>query len=890
LAISLLALYAVLDFFLAFPQGVRIAIDLALLACLATITVWQLAGIFRLGEREMAIRADRLLSNRRRATLSGLELSAEIDALDDDGAEEMRVFLLERGVQRCYEALQNLRLARCFPKQEILRQLKVLGIQILIIAIVFAAGRNATATIMARIFTPARDVPPYSRYVFRIEPAVPEVVYGDNIEVKVEIGGPAPDSRVWMLTRYGDERHRAACFQESDRVFAQRMEKVVVPLEFCFKTGKARSRWHSLDLRLQPRVAFARATITPPEYTRLPARDFYLGRADFDAYRNSESRLELVSNRPLLDGSLTIRPNGLSGAERIVSAEKTGVKSVAFEWVVEGDAELEISLRDIRGTGLKTPLIVKQSVIEDEPPNVVVTEPGVFVLATPSISIPFKGYAEDDLGLSRVELLRTLLGYRDRAIRLGPQVASKRFDIDRELDLKRIGAEPGQELELYLEAGDCNPTLMGIAASSVVRIKIISEREYAENLRMQETLENFLARYRMVSATLDELRKTLGDLRKDLEDESMTESQTEQRVRAARERLKEIQEELYRLGDDFPLYEMEKELNDFARETGTQVGQMSKQLSTAGNDRSALKQQLDRMLESLGASEEIMAEQKRDVREVARIRRLMECAGEFMSILQRQRDLVRRLKRFENEDSAGEARLLEALGEEQARNRDDLLKLVADIRERSAEIGDLQPELRRTALQFADAVEGLEIPATMRQAVAAAAEQDGGSTLNHAALARDKLERLLSGCEGGAFGGMCRNELKFSIPKPSMQMTVSQMMQAMGAGAGRGNGSGAGSGGVGSDGYAMQGYSPMNIPMFGPERIARSFGGFDGGGAGRGEAGGGGSSARVAESEQFSGGDGDSPRGQSLPLETVPEKYIESVKKYFSIEGAEYNP
>ena len=53
-------------------------------------------------------------------------------------------------------------------------------------------------------------------------------------------------------------------------------------------------------------------------------------------------------------------------------------------------------------------------------------------------------------------------------------------EISNRLDLAQLGVEPGDVLELMVEATDTNPDLTGIGASDIARVQIIGEDEYGE--------------------------------------------------------------------------------------------------------------------------------------------------------------------------------------------------------------------------------------------------------------------------------------------------------------------------------------------------------------------------------------------------------------------------
>jgi hypothetical protein len=83
----------------------------------------------------------------------------------------------------------------------------------------------------------------------------------------------------------------------------------------------------------------------------------------------------------------------------------------------------------------------------------------------------------------------------------------------------------------------------------------------------------------------------------------------------------------------------------------------------------------------------------------------------------------------------------------------------------------------------------------------------------------------------------------------------------------------------------MGGWSPLNVPVYGPDRTRLQSPEY----AGTGQAltqdakGAGRHALRHGEEETMRVRPEDEPGGRSLPMEEIPEKYREAVKRYFSV-------
>ena len=301
--------------------------------------------------------------------------------------------------------------------------------------------------------------------------------------------------------------------------------------------------------------------------------------------------------------------------------------------------------------------------------------------------------------------------------------------------------------------------------------------------------------------------------------------------------------------------------------------------------RDELSKQATEMLKEMGVAEDEMAGQYMSAEEAASIARVMECASRFMQIYARQSELVNRLQRFESKTKGEDLRLLASLGGRQGEIRKDLVALAADMKERASKLSDYYNALKQSTLAFADKIDSLEIPDLMNKAVVAAVNQDGMQSFHNATLALERLEQLMEDSKDDAFGGLCQGQMKFQVRK-DMQETLQQMMQSMSSGVGKAAGmAGAGGGGDDNDGYSVGGYSTVNTPMFGPSRTSIPGGGTTGKSRGDGGKGVNPNGVKIEEAEHMSVGGSSTILGESLPLEEVPAKYRDAVKKYFSDTG-----
>lgn len=886
-----LTAFAVLDFFLALDLSACLIMDILLALVLGVWLVRRGVAIARLSEADTARYADGLLKSVRHPVLGAFELDRWLGG-QRANLPEFQVYLVDKSIAAAADELKTLKFRDYFPFGGILKQAKTLVLQASIAGILLVLNGGPARVILTRIFFPLRDTPPYTEYSFKVLPAAPKVIYGGNTEIAVEIGGAPVKAQVFFHTRYRGGRHKTVCFQESDRRFAQRLEKVVSPVEFCFSTGKGRSRWQEVELLLQPEIAAATVSVTPPAYTGLAKREFQAGREEIAGYRKSRVGLFVTSNRPLSGGLLTIDPkDGLSSQKQVVGV-LLGQNTVGFNWSLDDPAGLEVVITDIRGTKNRDPFKMEQKLIPDKPPEVAISEPAAFSFATPQVTIPLVGTASDDLALRKVALVRTVVGYLDRSVVVGPDVEQTRFDVERKVDLKTLGVQPGQVLEFYLEASDSNPDLTGISVSDVVRVQIISEAEYTAMLRAKTTLDEFLKRYQVAMESTARLTKKLEALR-DAAKAGKSAGEVGALLEEARKEASMVSTQLAVMSRDVPIYDVEKSFNEKLAELADKIKQGNQRLAQETSPYGQAAEAAQQMLDSINGPAQEMAGQTARAKEIAEVGRVMELAATYKELVRKQAELVRRLERFNVGEQGRDLKTLAALGVKQKAVREELLQFVDELRKRADALPASFDELLKSARAFADKVVTLKIPDLMQEAMKGTDNQDAKETFRAATLALEKMRELMSGSCNSPFGGMCEQKLRFSV-KESLESTMKQLLEAMcskkGGNKGPGGAAGGGtSGGDANDGYWSGGLSPLNVPVMGPPRgsYQPSMGG-GAGGTGNGRRGGAGGAA-VDHSMETTDNVGTGTTGkQGKSIEVVPEKYRDAIKKYFST-GEEKN-
>ena len=172
------------------------------------------------------------------------------------------------------------------------------------------------------------------------------------------------------------------------------------------------------------------------------------------------------------------------------SQEVTGV----FEIHQPGKVELKVI--DVAGQHstevFQAPIIV----LPDERPFVRVIEPPALSLATPTSALPIVLAAEDDYGISRLQLFRSLNDSRALPVDIElPTPAPVRWSASLILPLAAYGLEAGDEIKLFARVEDNDPAGAKGFETPVAVVRIISQEEFERMVRVRHGLAVLTAKY-----------------------------------------------------------------------------------------------------------------------------------------------------------------------------------------------------------------------------------------------------------------------------------------------------------------------------------------------------------------------------------------------------------
>lgn len=880
-----------LDALAAFSDaGLRVAGGLLLAVIFGGVLV-TLIEVYLFGAEEAATAADQILNSERRAVLSALEVNRK-----SGGNLPFAKWLEARTVEDGLGLLKKISGAASRPSGAIRQALKRFGLAMLPIILLAIIFPGPCWIVVRRILFPGAGIPPWSRLVFAIEPNPATVLYGGDLVVSVNVTGGKWTGPVRMLARNArsGKVEDSRAYQESATRYSQRLERVTENLEVAFVAGRARSNWMRVEVLMQPKVNGVHLTVAPPAYTGKPAVNFPLGTQPLAPIAGSHVEAIIGSNRPLKGGKLLIESQDGKGP-REISGQIAGPASVRFAWSAAQPSKLRFALEDVLGTKSE-PLTVEQKITPDDRPLVRLQEPAGDVLATPSSVVPVSAIAQDDFGLTRVSCIRRLDAFKERATDEPLTQGARDFTLSGIMRMAALNVAPGQTVEMHLEAADSNPNLLGLGASDTSRIHIISEEKYAEILRDQTTLDDFIGRYNALKEAWQAAAKALADL------EEAAKSGDREKIEKARQNaLKAHQDAAKLMGQiakDFPIFDLDASLAETASQAMQQLYDNAQQLENIqGANAHSLQQAIEQMKNRVASVDKKVTQELSSGQKAAKAAEVFSSMGEFKELVQKQKELAKDFNRVAEQVRRGETAGRDAL-EQLAREQRDNQKAMEEFSEKLSgelkELGSDYDKLREGGEKFLEAFKDLKIPGVMGEAADAAKKSDSRTGSDRASEALALLESLIR--KDNCLSGMCRGE-KPGFPWPQdLSSTLEQLMRSLVTKRGNGQGNnpgeqpGSGNGGVSDitdSGYLSKGKT-TRLPIYGPPKLHFPSSQQGGSGYGTGKTGNPDNHA-IAES-RVSNTVHDNSAGTATATEAVPEPYRDAVRKYFMPEPDNTKP
>jgi hypothetical protein len=720
-------------------------------------------------------------------------------------------------------------LAKAVPAKPLGQALAVLAGQATVIGLLALVMPDLVKTEWNRFTQPMADVPPYSPLRFTVTPGNTRVLYGEELEIGATVAHGVADHLELVLQSSDGSQSSLPMFAESNGTWRAVLSKLTEPTVYFVRCYRARSEKYAIEIVTVPRIETVRVQIMPPQYADQPSYEGPVPDEGVKGLRGTKVTLWATSNRPLSGGKLLVSralavppghqvpmvggmpPKGgttnASGPARksdelAMQPTEPGGQEAVGQFEITGDGKFEFQVIDDAGQPSQQSFSGNVTLVKDQYPLVRILKPPPQSLATPTALLPIMLSAEDDCGISRLELYRSLNHSRPlpAAVRLPPKAPHRR-DEQFPLPLAGYGLEPGDVLTFFARVEDNDPAGAKGAESPVISVKIISQEEFEHMLRVRQGVEALASKFRQAQRRLEGLTKEVEGLHKKLQ-KAPADSRLAEETRKELRRLQRLmrreaaslrQSAAHRLPFDID-DKLSPEIGAAAEMTekmAEELDKLEKQLDLSNKD---LEQKLAKLLAQLNAGRRAYAASTMEPMELLEaVFPLIIDQQRFIVLAMRQEDLAQRMATLKGHDGDDDPALktrMRDLEHEQRQIRLELDNLLGDIEDHATRLPE-RPEfkkLRETALKFVKDVRGSGATEALAGSEAALADFAGTRAYEKAKEAAEILNRFVKRCQGeGDMAGECHGVLVFQ-PKlcQCLGNSVAQLLAEMGITSGAG--------------------------------------------------------------------------------------------------------
>jgi len=400
----------------------------------------------RLPDERVALYVEEHDPSLQAALLSAVELAPErVERERPDVSPDLSRRLVEQAERRC-EEIDYRRLVERRSLQRMSGLLSGVATAGMLAALVSPAFIRQAVPFLLAPWNAGRSGSPYA---IRVEPGHGTLARGADQDIVAHLEGFDSDAVVLAVQRAGGgswERWPMTVEpgQPGHRFM---LLDVAARTEYFVEASGVRSELYRLDVVDVPYVARIDLQYRFPEYTGLTPEAIEDG-GDVAALRGTRVELRVTTTLPVPSGRLVVEGEPPRPLERGADGTLGG----AFEVAREGFYRIELPSADGRlQTGSPDYAI---DVLEDQPPLIRMLKPGRDTQVTSIEEVFTEVEAEDDFGLSKLELVYSIGGAPEKTVALHGGRGLKRLSAGHTFFLEEQKLQPGDFISYFARATD----------------------------------------------------------------------------------------------------------------------------------------------------------------------------------------------------------------------------------------------------------------------------------------------------------------------------------------------------------------------------------------------------------------------------------------------------
>jgi len=392
------------------------------------------------------------------AISTSVEVGRPLEPLDKDtnGQRLVSPALVEKLVKQTVERCERIEYGHTIEKDALKRSSAVLfGVALAgMIAVLLSPGFLRYGASL--LLNPLRSAQAASPYAIQVQPGSVDVARGADQLVSAELSGfDSEDTEIAMKLETddakgggeGEWKRWPMTYDEAEGRYAFMMFDLDSSTEYFVEANGVRSELFRIAVSDLPYVRQIDLEYLFPEYTGLSPQKVEDG-GDVAALRGTRVKVLVHPTVQVPGGSLRVE-----GVEPVpLELGENGSLSATLN--VDTDGFYRIELQGFDGNSRPASPDYAIEVLSDQPPSVSITKPGRDSKVSPIEEVFAEVKAEDDYGLSKVELVYSVNGSEEKVVPLYGGGQKKEMIAGHTFFLEDFGLEPGDFISYFARATD----------------------------------------------------------------------------------------------------------------------------------------------------------------------------------------------------------------------------------------------------------------------------------------------------------------------------------------------------------------------------------------------------------------------------------------------------
>ncbi len=470
--IAILAGAAIVDLLMPLPGSVRIALLIGIIGAVGYLLYKYLFQPLRtkLTPHDVALNVERQHRNLEDRLVSALQFG------DTETEDPIKSHLLQRLVTDAVERTEDIDFKATVDKS---KKRKHVGIAVAVfagcalLALIFPTELN---TSLNRLLSPWEKTEPVFTTKLTVEPGNARILRGRSLAIDLEVTGKSTDKARLVYTKQHPATDMESQRQAIDMVriegekrrFGYEIFNINENMEYYVAANEAESERYTVEVFDMPKVTAIEVTYTYPEYTELKSIT-QQGDGNIRAVAGSQAEVRITTNKAIQSATLTV--DAQDPTSMLISDGNTLTTTLD----VLNDGKYTVELLCVDGFNNEIPIEYTVTALPDEPPEIVIKEPGRDIKATKLEEVRVLAEATDDYGVENMTLKYSIGSGepQELPVEAVEVKAEKIISGAYVFYLEELDVEPGELISYYAQATDNNTrTGPGISTSELYFIEV----------------------------------------------------------------------------------------------------------------------------------------------------------------------------------------------------------------------------------------------------------------------------------------------------------------------------------------------------------------------------------------------------------------------------------